>query len=209
MAKTKPLPKAWTAEGWTERRDLIAKLPLRVQALLTAEWAADSLPLWVVESSPDYRPAAAIEASLQWVSDPSEQKRNAAYADAYAAAYAAYAAAYAAAYTAYAAYAADAYAAAYAAYAAAYAAKWKWLYRTFRRCRGPKYAFAAQWRTTEAVALAQGMWSRRRADCLPILADALEEAGLTDQAVLRPMREEPDTGCLSEWVIWNLMEFDK
>jgi hypothetical protein len=55
--------------------------------------------------------------------------------------------------------------------------------------------FDADWRTTDVVALAQACYSERRlpdgelhADCLAVLADALEEAGCTDANLLDHLR---------------------
>ncbi len=52
-------------------------------------------------------------------------------------------------------------------------------------------AFAESWRTETAVALAAGIYADRAFDRLPILADALEEAGCDDADVLTHCR---DTG---------------
>ena len=93
--------------------------------------AEQVLGLFEAKNPGDDRPRKAIEAAKAWLADPSEENRQAARADAYAAyaadaysadAHAAHAAAHAAAYAVHAAYAADAYSAdAHAAHAAAYA----------------------------------------------------------------------------------------
>lgn len=44
------------------------------------------------------------------------------------------------------------------------------------------------WRTSTATALAQAIYDDRAFDCLPILADALEEGGCTDADILRHCR---------------------
>jgi hypothetical protein len=56
------------------------------------------------------------------------------------------------------------------------------------------------WRTREALALAASIYEERAYDCLPILADALEEAGCTDADVLGHCRQpgEHVRGC---WVV--------
>jgi hypothetical protein len=46
------------------------------------------------------------------------------------------------------------------------------------------------WRTPAVVALAATSYEERRFDGLPVLADALEEAGADDQEVLRHLREQ-------------------
>ena len=55
-------------------------------------------------------------------------------------------------------------------------------------------------RTPAVVALAQAMYEDRRFDEMPLLADALEEAGCTEEAILKHCREpgEHVRGC---WVI--------
>jgi hypothetical protein len=50
-------------------------------------------------------------------------------------------------------------------------------------------AFAAPWRTETAVLLARGVVADEAFDRLPVLADALEEAGCDDPLVLRHCRE--------------------
>jgi hypothetical protein len=60
--------------------------------------------------------------------------------------------------------------------------------------------FTPAWRTAGAVALAQTMYDDRRFDDMPLLADALEEAGCTEEAILKHCREpgEHVRGC---WVV--------
>jgi hypothetical protein len=63
-----------------------------------------------------------------------------------------------------------------------------------------KVVLDTAWRTPAAVALAQGMYDDRRFDDMPLLADALEEAGCTEEAILKHCREpgEHVRGC---WVV--------
>jgi hypothetical protein len=44
------------------------------------------------------------------------------------------------------------------------------------------------WRTPQALALARTAYEERRFEELPLLADALEEAGCTDEAILAHCR---------------------
>jgi hypothetical protein len=71
----------------------------------------------------------------------------------------------------------------------------------------PKAAvpFAPAWRNETAVALARGIVADAAPDRLPILADALEEAGCDDPQVLRHCRECPDhrPHC---WVLGDLLD---
>jgi hypothetical protein len=52
--------------------------------------------------------------------------------------------------------------------------------------RPPRVASA--WRTATAVALARGIYAERAFNVLPILADALEEVGCSEQAILDHLR---------------------
>ena len=56
------------------------------------------------------------------------------------------------------------------------------------------------WRTANVIALAQTIYDDRAFDRLPILADALEDAGCTDRAILDHCRQpgEHTRGC---WVV--------
>ena len=60
--------------------------------------------------------------------------------------------------------------------------------------------FDPGWRTEATTAIARAAYDERRWDDLPFLADALEEAGCTDEAILRHFREpgEHVRGC---WVL--------
>jgi hypothetical protein len=60
-------------------------------------------------------------------------------------------------------------------------------------------AFDPAWRTSDAVALAQSMYESRDFSAMPILADALQEAGCENEQVLTHCREPRDhaRGC---WV---------
>jgi hypothetical protein len=61
-------------------------------------------------------------------------------------------------------------------------------------------AFDARWRTSTAVGLARAVYTERTFDRLPILADALEEAGCDDEPMLRHCRDDTvhARGC---WVV--------
>jgi hypothetical protein len=61
-------------------------------------------------------------------------------------------------------------------------------------------AFAAAWRTPQAVALARTAYEDRRFEELPLLADALEEAGCTDEGILSHLRG-PGPHARGCWVV--------
>ncbi len=60
--------------------------------------------------------------------------------------------------------------------------------------------FESTWRTSQAVAIARTAYEERCFDNLPILADALEEAGCTDEAVLSHLRG-PGPHARGCWVV--------
>jgi hypothetical protein len=61
-------------------------------------------------------------------------------------------------------------------------------------------SFDPSWRTPAVTALARGIYEERRSEDLPVLADALEEAGCTDATLLGHCRQlgEHVRGC---WVV--------
>ncbi|MFO0849916.1 MAG: hypothetical protein U0871_15380 [Gemmataceae bacterium] len=69
--------------------------------------------------------------------------------------------------------------------------------------------FAPRWRTETVAALAEGIYHERAFDRLPILADALEEAGCEDERVLAHCRE-PGLHARGCWVVdgirWGSVE---
>jgi hypothetical protein len=64
-----------------------------------------------------------------------------------------------------------------------------------------KVRFDAKWRTETAVALAQQFYERGEAASLPILADALEEAGCDEPAVLAHARDIHQPHVRGCWVV--------
>jgi hypothetical protein len=61
-------------------------------------------------------------------------------------------------------------------------------------------AFSPSWRTSTAVALAQQMYDSREFSALPILADALQDAGCDDEDVLQHCRG-PGAHARGCWVV--------
>ncbi len=66
-------------------------------------------------------------------------------------------------------------------------------------------AFSAEWRTDTAVSLARGMYESRDFSAMPILADALQDAGCDNADVLNHCRGEGIhvRGC---WVVDLVLE---
>jgi hypothetical protein len=57
------------------------------------------------------------------------------------------------------------------------------------------------WRTTQAIGLAETMYKSGRLDRMPILADAMEEAGCADADVLRHCRDDTARHVRGCWVV--------
>ena len=65
----------------------------------------------------------------------------------------------------------------------------------------------AEWRTTDAVAMARRMYDDRDFAGMPILADALEEAGCTDAVFLRHCRE-PGPHARGCWLVDAILRLE-
>ena len=61
--------------------------------------------------------------------------------------------------------------------------------------------FSPAWRTSTAVALAQQMYESRDFGAMPILADALQDAGCTSDDVLSHCRDAKQTHVRGCWVV--------
>ncbi len=61
--------------------------------------------------------------------------------------------------------------------------------------------FSPEWRTSTAVALAQQMYESRDFSAMPILADALQDAGCDNDDVLNHCRDEKQTHVRGCWVV--------
>ena len=172
-------PAPWRFGPWEERQRLLEELPPRVWPLLLCEYARSVLPVWERWSATDRRPHRSIAARTRWCLDPTPARLS-------AAAYAAYAAD--------AADAADAACAACAAYAAcaageagaADAAQWYWMYLAYLGACGD---WNPEWTTSTVHALAWYAWRRRDWSVMPVLADALDDAGCDDAGLLTRLRE--------------------
>jgi hypothetical protein len=72
---------------------------------------------------------------------------------------------------------------------------------------GPEVAFAPAWRTALTLAMAQAAYTHQDFTALPILADALEEAGCDERVLLDHLRENREhvRGC---WAIDAVLEKD-
>jgi hypothetical protein len=71
--------------------------------------------------------------------------------------------------------------------------QWRWLWLPL--------AFVPEWRTSTAVALAQQMYESRDFSTMPILADALQDAGCDNADILAHCRDENATHVRGCWVL--------
>jgi hypothetical protein len=62
-------------------------------------------------------------------------------------------------------------------------------------------AFSPEWRTDDAVALARQMYESRDFGAMPILADALQDAGCDNEAILSHCRAATLTHVRGCWVV--------
>jgi hypothetical protein len=62
-------------------------------------------------------------------------------------------------------------------------------------------AFADEWRTSTAVAVAQQMYDSRDFGAMPILADALQDTGCEDEAMLNHCRDAKQAHVRGCWVV--------
>ncbi len=67
-------------------------------------------------------------------------------------------------------------------------------------------AFSPSWRTDTALSLARGIYDERAFDRMPILADALQDAGCDDLDVLNHCRDVKQTHVRGCWVVDLLLE---
>jgi len=80
------------------------------------------------------------------------------------------------------------------------------LHTLYRHVKGPTdHHFDPSWRTPDTVNLAREIVQTRNTDLLPILADALEEAGLHDPLPLNQLRHESQLSTPAHWVIRQLL----
>ncbi|MCE9568126.1 MAG: hypothetical protein K8U57_39490 [Planctomycetes bacterium] len=61
--------------------------------------------------------------------------------------------------------------------------------------------FSPEWRTSTAVAIASGMYESRDFSAMPILADALQDAGCDDPDILAHCRDEKQVHVRGCWLV--------
>jgi hypothetical protein len=172
-----------------------------------ADAAAADAAYAAADAAADAAYAADADAAYA-AADAAADAADAAYA---ADADAAYAAADAAAYAAYAADAADAaYADAYADAAAADAARnaqWRWTHRAYLGAVCP--VWAPEWNTRDVVALARGIFADLAFDRMPILADALNDAGCDHWHLTDRLRNPDGVFTRADCCLWKPLGLDR
>ena len=69
----------------------------------------------------------------------------------------------------------------------------------------PDHEIAPEWLTTDVVALAEGIYEERAFDRMPILADALQDAGCDSEEVLKHCRDANQTHVRGCWVLETIL----
>jgi len=86
---------------------------------------------------------------------------------------------------------------------------WQTLWTIFYQTRRHDSRFNTEWRTDTVVAIARGIVEDRSFSVLPILADAIQDAGCYDEPLLGDLRHGHESRILSSWILWNLLGYDK
>ncbi len=81
---------------------------------------------------------------------------------------------------------------------------WHWLYDTYRQVKGPGIEFKSEWKTDTAVGLARNIFKTRNLKNMPILADALQDAGCDHEEIIAHLQRHQC--CLFDWCLWNLLD---
>ncbi|MCE9563547.1 MAG: hypothetical protein K8U57_16015 [Planctomycetes bacterium] len=69
-----------------------------------------------------------------------------------------------------------------------------------------KVKFQKEWRTSTAIAIAQQMYESRDFSAMPILADALQDAGCDNDDILDHCRDEKQVHVRGCWVVDLVLE---
>jgi len=76
---------------------------------------------------------------------------------------------------------------------------------TVKGMRVGRLPFDPQWRTSTAVSVAKGVLATGDYSAMPILADALQDAGCTHDSILLHL-QETGNHVRTDWVLWNLAD---
>jgi hypothetical protein len=83
---------------------------------------------------------------------------------------------------------------------------WNWMRDTFYNALGDDWVMNPLWRTETAIVLAKTIHNTRDLSLLPILSDALLDAGCDDERLIRHCQEDTERTTIADWVLWNLQE---
>ncbi len=85
---------------------------------------------------------------------------------------------------------------------------WDTLYNTYLNALGDELEFDSGWRTESTVGIAQAIHNGRAFDRMPLLADALEEAGCDNGQLLKHLRTDNHSWTRADWILWNILQLD-
>ena len=69
--------------------------------------------------------------------------------------------------------------------------------------------FEPVWRTPDVLMLGQGIYDQHAFERMPILADALQDAGCDHPELIRHLQQDGDELTAADWVLWNLLGYGK
>ncbi len=82
-------------------------------------------------------------------------------------------------------------------------AQWRWYYRAFSAAVSPLWNPA--WNSSTAIALARGIFQAEDFSLMPILADALQDAGCDHDETLARLRDPEGVFTRADCCLWQLM----
>ena len=88
---------------------------------------------------------------------------------------------------------------------AAHNGKREWIQRLIDVAYRDGIPFPDEWMTTDALSIAQQIFADREFAHMPILGDALEDAGCADDELLSHLRNDRGLWGRSDWVVFNLV----
>lgn len=82
---------------------------------------------------------------------------------------------------------------------------WNFPYKTYLHSTNPKgFEFDRDWLTNDCIALAKGIAAERAFDRMPILADALQDAGCNNEEILSHLRNDVNEFTRADWILLKL-----
>ncbi len=81
---------------------------------------------------------------------------------------------------------------------------WYWIYKSYLDALGPDLTFKPEWKIDTAVNIAKNIFKKRNLKVMPILADALQDAGCDHEEIIAHLQR--DKCLLSDWTLSNLLD---